>query len=64
MLIFGYFEYTTVVKVSEKKTHFKIAALSLQGLCEMDPIIIFSEITVQEKYNAAGCFWESILEMH
>ena len=33
MLILSYFEYTTVVNISENKTAFKIAALGLQGLC-------------------------------
>ena len=32
MLIFRYFEYTTVVKISENVTAFKIAALGLQGM--------------------------------
>ena len=53
MLIPWYFEYTTVVKISENGTAFKIAALGLQGLCEMEYfIIILSEIPcahVQEK---------------
>ena len=32
MLILWYFEYTTVVKISENETAFKIAALGLQVL--------------------------------
>ena len=34
MLILWYFEYTTVVKISENETAFKIVALGLQGLCD------------------------------
>ena len=37
MLILWYFEYTTVVKISENKTALKIAALGLQGLCDNGP---------------------------
>ena len=38
MLILCYFEYTTVVKISENKTTIKIEALGLHGLCENGPI--------------------------
>ena len=34
MLILWYFEYTTVVKISENKTALKIAAFGSQGLCD------------------------------
>ena len=34
MLILWYFEYTTVVKISENETAIKIAALGLQGLSD------------------------------
>ena len=34
MIILGYFEYTTVVKISENETAFIIAAFGLQGLCD------------------------------
>ena len=46
MLILWYFEYTTVAKISENETAFKIAALGLQGLCDNgSSIIILSEIS-------------------
>ena len=34
MLILWYFEYTTIVNISENETAFKIAALGLQGQCD------------------------------
>ena len=34
MLILWYFEYTTVVKISENEIAFKIAAWGLKGLCD------------------------------
>ena len=37
MLILSYFEYTTVVKISENKTAFKITAFGLQSLCDNGP---------------------------
>ena len=44
MLIISYFLYTTVVKISENKTPFQIAAQGLQSV-KMDPFINFSKIT-------------------
>ena len=34
MLFLWYFEYITVVKISENETVFKIVTLGLQGLCD------------------------------
>ena len=58
MLILGYFEYTTVVKISENETAFKIAALGSQGLS--DNLIFYNNSqwdpvhVCERKDNAAG----------